>query len=335
MKKSLLALAVLGAFAGGAVAQSSVTLYGTISQGIAKANDGTAPNAGTPAGAGNEAWTVQQGFSSRLGFRGNEDLGGGLSAQFQIEHRFLPDTGAETGGVMWNGRSYVQLTSGFGSVYMGREYMPAFWIGNKMDPFGMNTVGQFGSREAFAFYSTTPVGGIRTGNAVGYKSPKFGGLTVNVDVGAGEGGTASRSIGANVEYAAGPLYLGLGYDGASEGDRDGNNLVNFGVAYDLGFVRPMFYFGRSKIETGAPAGTHKSYLLGATAPVGPGKLKASVYRVAPDGGGDETKFAIGYDYPLSKRTFFYVDASTAKKDDVGGIDFSNRNAFDIGIQHTF
>src|SRR5687768_3851499 len=119
MKKSLLALAVLGAFAGAASAQSSVTIYGSVDMAVMKSNGGTAGNNGNPNGT-TKAWTLNQSNGSRLGFRGNEDLGGGLSAQFQIEHRFTPDDG-NAATPFWAGRSYVQLSSASaGRVYLGR-----------------------------------------------------------------------------------------------------------------------------------------------------------------------------------------------------------------------
>ncbi|HEX6364001.1 MAG TPA: porin, partial [Albitalea sp.] len=140
MKKSLLALAVLGAFAGAASAQSSVTIYGSIDLGIAKSNGGTAGNSGGAAGNGAQAraYTLQHANTNRLGFRGNEDLGGGMSAQFQIEHRFNADTGTlNDPNVFWQGRSYVQLShAAAGRVYLGRDYGPAFWPAVKSDPFG-------------------------------------------------------------------------------------------------------------------------------------------------------------------------------------------------------
>ncbi len=83
MKKSLLALAVLGAFAGVASAQSSVTLYGRVDLSAGK-------------GAGVEQNSLANGSGSRFGVRGVEDLGGGLQALFNIEHRFNADTGAQT-----------------------------------------------------------------------------------------------------------------------------------------------------------------------------------------------------------------------------------------------
>jgi predicted porin len=341
MKKSLLALAVLGAFAGAASAQSSVTIYGLLDLSVAKGNGGGAPNQG--ALGTSKAWTLQQSAASRLGFRGNEDLGGGLWAQFQIEHRFKPDTGStDDGGVantFWYGRSYVQLTSASaGSVYLGREYIPSFWISSKSDPFGWDGVGQLGAKMNAGFTpdTTSPArigSSVRTNNTVGYKTPNLGGLTANAAISLGEGDPAPRHTGFNVEYAAGPIYAGLGFDKLAEGGAaaDGNSKVNLALHYDLGVVKLMGYYARGKTNGGN--NTNKYFSLGATAPIGGGKLKAAYGRLDPQGNdNNETKFAIGYDYPLSKRTNVYADVGLGRSD-VAGLD--NNNAYAFGIKHTF
>ena len=129
MKKSLLALAVLGAFAGAASAQSSVTLYGRVDLAVSK-------------GVGTAAKTLNNGSGSRLGVRGVEDLGGGMSAFFQLEHRFNADTGAMSDASrMWGGRSIVGLQGGFGKLTLGREYTTAFLQSQLVaDPWGWDTV---------------------------------------------------------------------------------------------------------------------------------------------------------------------------------------------------
>ena len=109
MKKSLLALAVLGTLAGAAAAQSSVTLYGRVDLSVAR-------NLGT------DYIVMQNGSGSRLGVRGVEDLGGGLKATFNIEHRFQADNGvasptanaAAAAPRFWHGRSIVGLQGNFG-----------------------------------------------------------------------------------------------------------------------------------------------------------------------------------------------------------------------------
>jgi len=342
MKKSLLALAVLGAFAGAASAQSSVTIYGSLDLAVTKGNGGTAPQEG---GNGtSKAYIEKQSNASRLGFRGNEDLGGGLSAQFQIEHRFTPDNG-QANAVFWQGRSYVQLSSASaGRVYLGRDYTPAFWPAVKSDPFGWDGVGQMGTK-MWAYYTTPGTGTVRSDNTVGYKSPSFGGLTVQAAVGLGEGVT-SRVQGVNAEYGAGPIYAAFGYEKDAKGpvSTDGNSLWNVAFHYDLGVVKPMLYYARAKVTnpvTGRAAGlTNKFLSLGVLAPVGPGNIKAAYYRLTPDGAtpltaaagpGRETKFSVGYDYPLSKRTNLYADAATARKSG----NFSNNNVYAFGVKHTF
>jgi predicted porin len=355
MKKSLLALAVLGAFAGVASAQSSVTIYGQIDQGITKGNGGTAPNTG--GNATSEAWQLKQAHGSRLGFRGNEDLGGGLSAQFLIEHRFQPDTGTGQSNVtsatsptsvFWDGGSYVQLTSAAaGSVYFGRWYTPAFWVNLKSDPFGYDGVAQVGSKGFAGFLTPGPVaGGVRTSNTVGYKTPNWGGFTANVAVGLSEA-TNGRDTGFNAEYTAGPIYAGLGYEKVSGGPAggigssvDGNSLVNVGVAYNFGVVRPIVYFARSKTGVGS-VNTNKLLEVALTAPIGPGVLKAMVLRYTPQDDKKETKFGIGYDYFLSKRTRVYADFGQGKKTGVNtaatpaGTGYSNNSAYNLGVRHDF
>jgi predicted porin len=342
MKKSIVALAVLGAFAGAASAQSSVTIYGLLDMSVAKQNKvgGFKFSDGTP---GSKAWTVQQSAGSRLGFRGNEDLGGGLSAQFQIEHRFNPDTGTQSNGTsFWQGRSYVQLTSaGTGSVYLGRDYTPAFWPAVKSDPFGWDGVGQIGSA-AWAGYLTPngaaggTSGGVRTSNTVGVKSANFGGLTVQAAVGLSETSGQGRDNGFNVEYSGGPLYAALGYEKVSKGSFDGQGVVNLALHYDLGVAKLIGYYASAKIGA-LGAQSSKMFSLGAVAPVGPGNVKAMYYRVNPDGpNNNSTKFGLGYDYALSKRTGLYADVGIGKADQplpTGGTVSSNAYAF--GVKHTF
>jgi predicted porin len=330
MKKSLLALAVLGAFAGAASAQSSVTIYGLVDMAIAKSNGGASGNNGGPAGA-SKAWTMQQSSSSRLGFRGNEDLGGGLSAQFQIEHRFFPDDGSAA-NPFWAGRSFVQLTSASaGSVYLGREYTPAFWPAVKSDPFGWDGVGQIGTLH-WGGYTTppNPFGGVRSSNTVGYRSPNMGGLTVNAAVGLSETTNAGRMMGFNVEYGGGPLYAAMGFEKINDGAFDGRGVTNFALHYDMGFMKAIGYFAKAKIGTNGDVGS-KVISLGATAPIGPGKLKAHYTKVTPDDPNPDTKkFAIGYDYPLSKRTNVYADYGNTKVENL-----DKNNTFAFGLKHVF
>lgn len=337
MKKSLVALAVLASFGGTAFAQSSVTLYGLIDQGIAKGNGGTAAN--SAANGLDKSWRLQQAASSRLGFRGTEDLGGGLSAQFQIEHRFNPDTGDNNlAPVFWAGRSWVQLTmAGVGSVNLGRQYLPTFWVQLKADPFGWDGVGQLGAMQnaGFGAASNGAVGGgssIRTSNAITAKSANFGGLSFEGQVGLSEGTQAGRNDSFNVIYKGGPLFVGFGYariSGGPAATTDGNKLMTGTVGYDLGVVELIGNYAQSKTRGGRDK--NKFGNIAANIPLAGGNVKVAYGILDPFGPNNkQKKLGLGYDYPLSKRTNVYADLG------VGTQTNRTRNtAYQFGVKHTF
>ena len=157
MKKSLLALAVLGAFAGVASAQSSVTLYGTVDLSAKYVkNDGSARRVSLS----------QDGInSSQLGFKGVEDLGGGLKAGFVLLAGVNADTGT-TNAQFFNRRATVSLMGGFGEVRLGRDYTPTFWNDTIFDAFG--TVGLGDSTHVLQMPTASFV---RANNTIGYFLP--------------------------------------------------------------------------------------------------------------------------------------------------------------------
>ena len=140
MKKSLTALAAL-AVCGLASAQSSVTLFGVVDAGLTyQSSTARDPITGasvkqSKTSLGNSAYN-----SSRIGFRGTEDLGGGLAASFWLEAPISNDDGA-TGISTFSRRSTVSLSGGFGELRLGRDYTPTFWNDTVFDPFGTNGSG--------------------------------------------------------------------------------------------------------------------------------------------------------------------------------------------------
>src|SRR5437867_5276807 len=182
MKKSLLALAVLGAFAGAASAQSSVTLFGIVDVNAryVKNGDVKAKSLGT------------DGInSSRLGFRGVEDLGGGLKAGFHLEAGTNPDVGT-TNAKFFNRRSTVSLLGGFGEVRLGRDYTPSFWNLTVFDPFGTNGVASFTNLIQSGGFTTPLMSGagtlVRADNTIGYFLPTgIGGIYGQAHVADNEG----------------------------------------------------------------------------------------------------------------------------------------------------
>ncbi len=154
MKKSLVALAAL-AVAGVASAQSSVTLFGVVDAAVSSYSNTTQlPFLGTSIKTSQTGLTNSGYNSSRLGFRGTEDLGGGLAASFWLEAGLGNDDGtvgaSNVGGAgkttgtssqFFNRRSTVSLSGNFGEVRLGRDYTPTFWNDTVFDPFGTNGVG--------------------------------------------------------------------------------------------------------------------------------------------------------------------------------------------------
>jgi predicted porin len=255
MKKSLLALAVLGAFAGVASAQSSVTLYGTVDlNGRYVKSDGT----------DRRLSLSQDGInSSQLGFRGVEDLGGGLKAGFNLLAGVNADTGT-TNSKFFNRRSTVSLFSNAGEVRLGRDYTPTFWNLTVFDAFGTNGLG-----------SSTNVrngyGGTRQDNTIGYFLPgNLGGFYGQAMVGASEGGTSgdrpSRYYGGRVGFAAGPFDVAGAYAEAKMRANatlcaaptcavpvvvlagDTQKTWNVGGSWNFGFMKLMGYYDQEKFD---------------------------------------------------------------------------------------
>src|SRR5438105_2978235 len=174
MKKSLLVLAILAAQAGLASAQSNVTLYGVVDLGIER----------TSLSPGASVLRLSSGIQSgsRWGLKGKEDLGGGLSAAFQLESGFDASTGAPgQGGRAFGRQAWVGLNGGFGSLKLGRQYTPIFGALDTIDPFGTGITGDgSGISAVFRGY------GVRMDNAVNYSTPSMGGFSAEAAYGFGE-----------------------------------------------------------------------------------------------------------------------------------------------------
>lgn len=213
MKKSLLALAVTGAFAAPAFAQNSVTLYGIIDAGIDYVNNTSTTNSSGVATGHGSQWAMASGVAqgSRWGVKGTEDLGGGLKAIFQLENGFNTFNGnLGQGGREFGRQAYVGLTSDhFGTLTLGRQYDP---IVDVIQPTTMN--GNWGAAFSHPSDVDNTDNGFRVNNAVKYVSPSFAGLKGEVMYAfGGQAGQFSNNsaISAGLDYSNGPLYLGAAY----------------------------------------------------------------------------------------------------------------------------
>lgn len=327
MKKSLAFVAIC-TISMSVFAQSKVEIYGVVDLGVTKGNGGHSTNPG--ANGPNKAWVMKQASASRLGFRGTEDLGGGLSAGFLIEHRFQPDSG--TAGTPFFMQSTVSLThKDVGTLWMGRDYAPFFWVAIKADPFGLDGVGQIGNTQYNDFKSNGD-NQARTNNTVGFKSKRFGGLSVDAAYSLREE-AANSQVGFNVQYQDKQIYAGLGYAKVQQpvapNPATNDELVNAAFIYSFDGWRAISYASQAKNKTFHTKSIQ--YTLGMDARIGPGRLKAAFTHLNSDLDRlDRKKFGIGYDYELSKLTRAYFDVGYAKQKNV-----SNNTAFGIGIRKAF
>jgi predicted porin len=350
MKKSLIALAALGAFAGAASAQSSVTLFGVVDLSLLATSNG---------GGKLKSMASNSYNSNRLGFRGVEDLGGGMRGAFWLEagmgndngtvgSQLGPSTAGSAGSVpkMFNRRSTVSLMGGFGEVRLGRDYTPQFWNTTVFDAFGTNGPG------SSLNVSTNHLGSgagtfVRADNSLGYFLPgNLGGLYGQVQMSAGEGNVTNNGLNKHtsfrIGYAAGPLNVAVA-SGKTETGANDFKMTNFGASYKFGFGTLTGYSNKQTFG----AVSEKLLHVGGLIPFGATTVRLGYTKNDTSGGAfatrDASQFAAGVVYDLSKRTAVYSDVSRisnktgASYNNGGTANTAGRkaNAFDIGVRHSF
>jgi predicted porin len=353
MKKSLIALAVLSAVAGAAQAQSNVTVYGLVDMGIQRQDIGGTTTTGLD--SGNQS-------GSRLGFKGTEDLGGGLKANFKLEMGVNADTGSSAqGGRTFGRQAYVGLSGDFGAVNFGRQYTPVFVAIDSFDPFstGMSS-GTAGSGTstlgAGAYFDH---GGVRMNNSVTYATNNLGGFAVSAAYGLGNetagNNTSGRYMGLGATYTAGPLFAELVYSNAQ--DTAGTNPTASTLiagTYDFSVVKLHGAYQSIKDDGVAAVALKRNvWSIGLTVPVSAAGNIVASYIDSKNKNNlltamDAKQYAIGYTHSLSKRTNLYTSYSQAKNDaniNLGSADSSPTfhpvangatvKLFNVGIRHMF
>lgn len=369
-KKSLAAVAVLGAFAGSALA-ADVQLYGLVDLGLnwTQVDNGKTTTDSFGMGSG-------QNSGSRFGLKGTEDLGNGYKVGFNLENSFKADDGAfDKGSRLFHRESILFVETPYGELSAGRT--------GGLDS-GVGRYGQMGSGatamstgwDNIAKTSKVFLGlGDRMDNTLTYKSPKFAGVTLlaqaslkksNVNeegdaIKTEEGSSdADRYYALGVTYGAGALNAGLVYSQTDwnrtelkgQTNDDNQTVVSAFANYDFGMVKPMVavqYFDGGKDEDktadNKKTALNKGYgfVVGGTAPLVGGTLKVQLgwndYEDVKTGAteGNNIITGVGYEYPLSKRTYLYTAAGyTQVKTEKAGVETKTKTSeVMLGMVHKF
>lgn len=350
MKMNSIRLALAGWLAvssGLATAQSSVALYGILDVGAySKQLAGET-----------RLKTLSSGVmsTSRWGFRGSEDLGGGLRAIFDVSSFLRADTG-ESGRFpndgMYSRYSFVGLQSTtLGRLRVGRVTTPGFLLGITTSPFGdSTTVGPY-LLHTYLGSASQPLmtGGGATdsawSNSVAYNTPVFGGFSFSAQLAAGEGTTAGRRSAVGANYANGPFTVGVAYDKLDKMSlsfskppasilMEDASTLQAATTYDFKVVKLFAKYGSTKLERPGTEIQLGTVAFGALVPLGAGRLMFEGARTNKEqtllADVKRTTISFGYGYDFSKRTDLYAVAMSDKLTGAkGGFGYT------LGIRHNF
>lgn len=327
MQKNHLLLALLAAVGCTSVmAQSSVTLYGRVNTSLERQKMGDT----TTTGLFNN--------SSRVGFKGVEDLGSGLKAGFQLEAGFGSDDGS--GPLTFKRISEVNLSGNFGTVRIGNFFPESYFA--TADYISMHNHDTGSSSDAF-YYDPVWFGTLGTANKVAYRTPTFNGFNAEAAVLFHEKAKNTNNkygfdLAAN--YERGALGLGAGYSSV-----DSNYQLGLRANYTFGPFVVGAHYQRNKddnqiVATGA--GTRNNVRLSGMYTMGASEFHVNfghVNKWSNVADSSANQFTLGYNYNLSKRTKVYTfytkvanKAGASYMTDANGADFSS---LAVGVRHNF
>ena len=339
MKRSLFLAAVATLAGTSAMAQSSVTIYGRLNTSVERQKQVTIDT--ETLAVSEQTVTALQNNASRIGFKGSEDLGGGLRAFFLIEHGFSVDTGSAA-GTFWGRESNVGLEGSFGKVRLGNMGPTAAYFATA-DYISMHNHDTGTSSDAFYFYQG------RANNMIAYTTPNFGGVSVEAQLGLAENTAPKRTVVVAANYVGGPLHLGAAYvNGTDNSGFGGEEGKQFGLRalYEMGPFTAGAYFINDKIrDTVGNELKRNSYRLSAMYAFGASEVHANVGKAAKlkaNGnsldGSDATQTTLAYNYNLSKRTkvfAFYTKLSGDGADGYAALTGGVKSSLAAGVRHNF
>lgn len=356
----LLALCAAGAAPWPAAAQSGVSITGILDLAVRSvSNEG----AGTM-----QSMVSGSNSTSRLIVSGTEDLGGGLSAGFHLEHGILADTGAPAGGTkFWDRRTTVSLASKtLGELRLGRDFVPSYTSWSRYDPFAYVGVARTANlvsatpqgpiRAAFGSNANTTV---RSDNALQLLLPANPGGLAGVEGGLmlapGEGGAVASGLAKLVGVRLGYAGKGFGVSAASTTSENSQTTAGkfrdtvVGGQLDVANVRLSGAWREFKYATSKQT----LLLIGATATFGLHEVKASWTQAnlagkvgaTAVGANDATQWGLGYVYNLSRRSALYASVAQIQNDGAqrfvisdgaaGIVAGGSSRGYEAGLRHRF
>jgi predicted porin len=295
-----------------AQAQSTVTVYGVVDAFVEYGTAGTSA-------ARTHVTRLQSGGAngSRLGFRGTEDLGGGLKAVFVLEHGMLVDSGSPASATnFWNRQRYVGLSVGWGSLSAGRQYSPLLVHQDTFDT-ALSTTG-YGSPYNSGVMRTVS----RVNNSIVYSSPNVSGFSAAAMLGLGEvAGARGNTQSASVKYAGGPFTAGLAYAHVNKVDatKVDKSIWNLAGSYKLGdlLVSAAVQQTRNDSQNVGVTDDRREAFLGAVYAIGTGEIRAAYGqgKVVDVSNSTARHLSLGYLYNLSKRTALFAGVQAIRNPD--------------------
>lgn len=353
-KKILFIMAMSGIYCGQASAQSSVTLYGRVD---AEVNYQTNQDTGRVDANGvaitGSQWSAPGNTwgTSYLGFKGTEDLGGGLKANFNLESGFATGKGVVNGGTaLWNRRALVGLSGGFGALKLGRDLTLPSDVVWSLDPTGQQALGT----ATLAKGRNWP----QTSNQIQYITPKFDGFSAIGVYGFGEAAGSMKSSSSNgiaLSYNKNGVELKVMYDVAYDPSGQLSSLFQYSKEWTAGgtltldnwklFAGYQTQLAPDMVASYGNPDKANQFWLGANYQLSPAlKLIAAAYHTdLNQNTGEAGLYMLGANYSLSKQTILFASVGTLRNSSLSSFAIEvgtsavgvNQSAFYTGISQSF
>lgn len=300
-----------------AQAQSAVTVYGNVDVSVGSFE-------GIAESLTHRVTKVESGVltGSFIGFKGQEDLGGGLKAFFKLESTMGVDTGAVAGN-FWGRTSELGLTGAYGTITGGNSIALSARAQDSQSPFSV--FGMLNGANKVHVLHNASFGAAQVGNALTFTSQTYSGFSGALQYGARETNGTRDTYALQGNYATGPLAAGVTYT-----DTYGASLWQLGGSYDFGVVKAFAQIGEADVSANNDL---QYFQLGAAVPVAANCKVLASWTHGKSNNRETDQISFGYDHTLSKRTGAYVGADYIRKEEssssASGISLS------VGLRHAF